>query len=67
MKVAELWRYPVKTMAGEMLRHAAIGPLGIEGDRVVHIEAGEISVGDEVVLVRGRACAESASAAVFAD
>ena len=38
MKVAELWRYPVKTMAGEMLQHAAIGPLGIEGDRVVHVE-----------------------------
>lgn len=31
------------------------------------IEAGEISVGDEVVLVRGRAGAESTSAAVFAD
>ncbi len=38
MKVAELWRYPVKTMAGEILEHAAIGPLGIEGDRVVHVE-----------------------------
>src|ERR1022692_4496568 len=38
MNVAELWRYPVKTMAGEMLQHAAIGPLGIEGDRVVHVE-----------------------------
>ena len=38
MKVAELWRYPVKTMAGEMLERAAIGPLGIEGDRVVHVE-----------------------------
>jgi uncharacterized protein YcbX len=31
------------------------------------IEGGEISVGDEVQLVRGRACAESAAAAVFAD
>jgi uncharacterized protein YcbX len=38
MKVAELWRYPVKTMAGEMLQHAVIGPLGIDGDRVVHVE-----------------------------
>jgi uncharacterized protein len=36
--VAELWRYPVKTMAGEHLQHARIGPLGIEGDRVVHVE-----------------------------
>jgi uncharacterized protein YcbX len=38
MKVAELWRYPVKTMAGEKLEDATVGPLGIEGDRVVHVE-----------------------------
>ena len=38
MKVKELWRYPVKTMAGEQLQRAAIGALGIEGDRVVHVE-----------------------------
>jgi uncharacterized protein len=40
MVVAELWRYPVKTMAGELLRRARIGPMGIEGDRVVHVEDG---------------------------
>ncbi len=38
MKVAEIWRYPVKTMAGEKLHRARLGPLGIEGDRVVHVE-----------------------------
>jgi uncharacterized protein YcbX len=38
MTVAEIWRYPVKTMAGEKLLRATIGPLGIEGDRVVHVE-----------------------------
>ena len=38
MEVAEIWRYPVKTMAGEKLQRARIGPLGIEGDRVVHVE-----------------------------
>lgn len=38
MDVAEIWRYPVKTMAGEKLHRAALGPLGIEGDRVVHVE-----------------------------
>ena len=38
MQVAEIWRYPVKTMAGEKLQRARIGPLGIEGDRVVHVE-----------------------------
>jgi len=37
MKVAEIWRYPVKTMAGEKLARAVLGPLGIEGDRVVHV------------------------------
>src|SRR5512137_2495957 len=38
MEIAELWRYPVKTMGGERLQRARIGPLGIEGDRVVHVE-----------------------------
>ena len=38
MKVAQIWRYPVKSMAGERLEHARIGPLGIEGDRIVHVE-----------------------------
>jgi len=38
MKVAEIWRYPVKTMAGEKLQHVRIGPLGLEGDRIVHVE-----------------------------
>ena len=40
MKVAEIWRYPVKSMAGERLGRARIGALGIEGDRVVHVEDG---------------------------
>jgi uncharacterized protein len=38
MTVAEIWRYPVKTLAGELLRRARVGPLGLEGDRVVHVE-----------------------------
>jgi len=38
VNVAEIWRYPVKTMAGERLQRAAIGPLGIAGDRVVHVQ-----------------------------
>jgi uncharacterized protein YcbX len=38
MKIAEVWRYPVKTMGGELLARARVGPLGIEGDRVVHVE-----------------------------
>jgi uncharacterized protein len=38
MKVAEIWRYPVKSMAGEKLDRAMVGSLGIAGDRVVHVE-----------------------------
>ena len=38
MKITEIWRYPVKTMAGEKLERAVVGSLGIEGDRVVHVE-----------------------------
>jgi uncharacterized protein YcbX len=36
--ITELWRYPVKTMAGEPLQRVDIGPLGITGDRVVHVQ-----------------------------
>ena len=38
MRLAEIWRYPVKSMAGERLTEAEIGPEGIPGDRVVHVE-----------------------------
>jgi MOSC domain-containing protein len=33
MHLAEIWRYPAKSMAGERLEDAALGPLGIPGDR----------------------------------
>jgi uncharacterized protein YcbX len=36
--IVEIWRYPVKTMAGEKLQRARLGSLGIDGDRVVHVE-----------------------------
>ncbi len=38
MNIKEIWRYPVKTMAGEKLDHVHVGSLGIEGDRIVHVE-----------------------------
>lgn len=38
MHVAQIWRYPVKSMAGEQLQSALLTPLGIAGDRVVHVE-----------------------------
>ncbi len=41
MRVAELWRYPVKSMAGERLREAELRPDGVAGDR------GLVVVGDD--------------------
>lgn len=38
MKVAQIWRYPVKSMAGEQVNRVVLSSLGIEGDRVVHVE-----------------------------
>lgn len=40
MFVKELWRYPVKSMAGERIRETHVGELGIPGDRtiLVHVD-----------------------------
>ena len=35
MRLAEIWRYPVKSMAGERLAAADLRKDGVEGDRVV--------------------------------
>lgn len=32
-RIAEIWRYPVKSMLGEQIDHADVTPSGIEGDR----------------------------------
>lgn len=40
MRVAELWRYPVKSLKGERLERADVTANGIEGDRVVHVRNG---------------------------
>lgn len=37
MYVAEIWRYPVKSMAGEQMQSARLTAAGIEGDRTVQI------------------------------
>lgn len=39
--VEQLWRYPVKTLAGERLESAELTPNGIPGDRVVHVRGPE--------------------------
>jgi uncharacterized protein len=37
MYVDALWRYPVKSLAGEQVTVATIGPDGISGDRIVRV------------------------------
>lgn len=37
MWVAEIWRYPVKSMGGERLESAELRADGIAGDRIVHV------------------------------
>ena len=37
MKVAAIWRYPVKSMAGERLSGAELTRTGFVGDRVVQV------------------------------
>ncbi len=37
MRIAELWRYPVKSMGGERLQVADVRETGIVGDRVVQV------------------------------
>ncbi|MET0486105.1 MAG: MOSC N-terminal beta barrel domain-containing protein [Candidatus Rokuibacteriota bacterium] len=50
LRVAELWRYPVKSLAGERLDRAVVTTNGIVGDRVVHVRDGR----DRVVTARNR-------------
>ena len=40
MHIAEIWRYPVKSMAGERLTETVVGPGGLDGDRRLHVEDG---------------------------
>lgn len=37
LTISGLWRYPVKSLAGEPLTETVIGPNGIPGDRIVHV------------------------------
>ena len=37
MRIAELWRYPVKSMAGEPLREVALRADGLAGDRLLQV------------------------------
>lgn len=37
MFLAQIWRYPVKSMKGESIPHATLGVDGVEGDRIVQV------------------------------
>ena len=39
MRVAELWRYPVKSLRGEQLTQTELLTGGLPGDRLVHVRA----------------------------
>jgi len=41
LRIEGLWRYPVKTLAGEPLQAARLTPAGIPGDRIVHVRGPE--------------------------
>jgi uncharacterized protein YcbX len=47
--LAEIWRYPVKSMAGEPLAEAEIGRDGVAGDRKV-----QVHLGGRIVTARSR-------------
>src|SRR5687767_8848289 len=37
MWIEELWRYPIKSLAGEPLKETMLGEQGVPGDRIVHV------------------------------
>jgi hypothetical protein len=41
LHVAGIWRYPIKSLAGEPLQQAELTTNGISGDRVVHVRGPE--------------------------
>ncbi len=41
MYLKEIWRYPVKSMAGESLQRARLTELGLAGDRIFHVRSGQ--------------------------
>jgi len=41
LRVASLWRYPVKSLAGEQISNAVLSPDGIPGDRIVRVRGPE--------------------------
>src|SRR5436190_5628705 len=50
VRILELWRYPVKSMAGERLDRAELGPDGVSGDRILQVRDSR----DRIVTSRSR-------------
>jgi hypothetical protein len=50
MRIQEIWRYPVKSMAGELLDAADLTEAGIAGDRIVQVR----NAGGRVMTSRTR-------------
>ena len=44
-RIAQMWRYPVKSMAGEQLSHAELTPHGLAHDRLYAFESSEAPPG----------------------
>jgi uncharacterized protein YcbX len=63
MHVAEIWRYPVKSMAGESLRETRILQDGLPGDRIVHVRDAR----GQIVTARSRHLLLSHRATLGAD
>lgn len=67
MRVQELWRYPVKSLQGELLQSTALTPQGVEGDRryaIFDVESGFGLTGRRVPELLFGAARYSASGAL---
>ena len=60
--VAQLWRYPVKSMQGQQCDVLTVGPFGIDGDRRLAFESDDAPIGkpllrstDRTAMLRARA------------
>ncbi|MEH1100250.1 MOSC domain-containing protein [Micromonospora sp. CPCC 205561] len=65
-RVAQLWRYPVKSMLGQRLRAADVGPAGVAGDRRLalrHRDTGRLASAKHPRIWRGLLAFGAAGAA----
>ncbi len=56
MHLGEIWRYPVKSMAGESLAEALLTRAGVDGDRVLQVRTGspDSEAGERILTARTR-------------